>query len=443
MANIVQIIENLSSTSGRNDKIEILKSEGSDLLKSVLDRTYNPRYVYKVRNFDCRFLERNKTIEQLWKHIDVLLDSLHHGKISGDVAREACSSMWGMLTPEDASIFWNMLKGDLRCGINVGTINKAFPKFIPETPYMRCSLEKSSNIKTFDWDAGVYSQVKADGMFVNVLVDDSGSIQMLSRAGTEFPMKEMEEFAQAISNLPHGMVYMGEMVVYQNDQVLPREAGNGILNSILKGGSFGPMNTPFFYYWDVVTIDEWHSGVSNKPYNERYETLMDIPPNEYSNLIDTQVVHNMGEAKQHYMECVGEMLEGTVIKNPHGIWKDGTSKDQVKLKVEAEVDLLVIGFKEGNGKNAATFGSLLCETSDGKLSVAVSGFTDANRKRIHEEMDSWIGSKIITVRANSIMINPDGTVSLFLPRFVEERLDKTVADDFDKVVSVFSDVSIR
>lgn len=445
MTTIVQCISDLSKTTGRNEKLAILNQyhKTSPLLPDVLERAYNPRYVYKVRQFEKRELEQRHTIEGLWSHINDLLDKLHRGVLTGDIAREACSTIYGKLTPEDAEVFENILKGDLRCGINVSTINKVFPQLIPETPYMRCSLEKGSNVGRFDWKSGVYSQVKADGMFVNVLVGEDGDIQMLSRAGTEFSMAAFGEFASALEELPRGMVYMGEMVVYQGDQVLPREASNGVLNSILKGGEFGPLNTPFFYYWDVVNIHDWKKGRCSIPYSVRFESLLSAPPSEFFNLIDTQMVFSMEEAKHHYHECVSEMLEGTVIKDPNAIWKDGTSKDQVKLKVEADVDLLVVGYNAGNGKNASTFGSLICETSDGKLSVAVSGFTDAMRKRIHAEMEDWVGRKIITVRANSIMINEDGSISLFLPRFVEERLDKTVADSFDKVEAIFSTDVIR
>ena len=46
--------------------------------------------------------------------------------------------------------------------------------------------------------------------------------------------------------------------------------------------------------------------------------------------------------------------------------------------------------------------------------------------------------KIITVRANSIMESND-IAALFLPRLVEERLDKTEADDFVKIKQIFEE----
>jgi DNA ligase-1 len=131
-------------------------------------------------------------------------------------------------------------------------------------------------------------------------------------------------------------------------------------------------------------------------------------------------------------------IEGTVIKNPNGIWEDKTSKDQIKLKIEAEVDLIVRGFNPGNGKNAHLFGSIAAESSDGKLRVNVSGISDKDRERINNEREEWIDKKIITVRANSIMESND-IAALFLPRLVEERLDKSEADDFEKIKQIFEE----
>jgi DNA ligase-1 len=146
-------------------------------------------------------------------------------------------------------------------------------------------------------------------------------------------------------------------------------------------------------------------------------------------VIETRIVHSLSDAYAHYREQLALGREGTIIKDANAIWRDGTSKQQVKLKLEVDVDLEVVGFRAGEGKNAATFGSVLCRTACGQLEVAVSGFRDKVRKEIHESREKVLGS-IMTVRANSIMVpQEDGALhSLFLPRFVELRIDKREAD---------------
>jgi DNA ligase-1 len=136
--------------------------------------------------------------------------------------------------------------------------------------------------------------------------------------------------------------------------------------------------------------------------------------------------------------------EGTIIKDGVAIWRDGTSKQQVKLKLEAECDLVIVGFTEGNGKNKATFGSIRAQTSDGLLEVGVSGFKDKKQKgmptrsEINDMRKELLGT-IMTVKFNDIMYpSEDGKLySLFLPRYAEFRRDKTTADSLERVIEQY------
>jgi DNA ligase-1 len=100
--------------------------------------------------------------------------------------------------------------------------------------------------------------------------------------------------------------------------------------------------------------------------------------------------------------------------------------------------LVITGWRPGKNKNKDLFGSLICESSDGLLEVAVSGFTDGHRKEIFESIDSYIGT-IMSVDSNMIMEpSRDGKKwSLFLPRFAEFRKDKSEADSLDKIKEQF------
>jgi DNA ligase-1 len=190
--------------------------------------------------------------------------------------------------------------------------------------------------------------------------------------------------------------------------------------------------------WDRVPLKDAVSGGKCKtPYKDRFAAIKNIN-GKFVDVIPTKIVYSLDEAFKHYVDMTSHGIEGTVIKNPKAIWEDKTSKDQIKLKIEAEVDLIVRGFNPGNGKNAHLFGSIAAESSDGKLRVNVSGISDKDRERINNEREEWIDKKIITVRANSIMESND-VAALFLPRLVEERLDKSEADDFEKIKQVFEE----
>lgn len=445
MTMIREMIMALQNEGSKNGKIAILKK--ADLVfQDVLYYTYNPEFNYYIKAARKPANFGSQTLYELWPQACSLLIDLHNRDITGNMAHEAVSNLMSWMKQEEAEIFENIMKRDLRCGINVATINAAIDGLIPEYPYMRCSLPDKSNIGKFNWRYGVISQEKADGMFVNIIRKEGGGILIQSRNGSIFPMNEFGTLVSGLQQLEGFLdetVLHGEMVVTDiSGHVLPREEGNGVLNSVLKGGEFPYGLYPTVYLWDTIPLVDYKNGVCETPYNNRLyrlQKMVESAPFDNIRVIETRVVYSMAEAREHYTEMTEAGKEGTILKHHDSIWRDGTSKDCIKFKIEAEVDLLVTGVNEGNGKNAATFGSLVCQSSDGLVEVAVSGFTDADRVRIAGELDQWIGKRIITVRANNLMPIPQngGKRSLFLPRFVEERLDKTEADSLDKIEEIF------
>lgn len=114
------------------------------------------------------------------------------------------------------------------------------------------------------------------------------------------------------------------------------------------------------------------------------------------------------------------------------MWSSGTSRDIIKLKNEFSIELKIVGFTEGNGKNADTFGAIQMESADGLLKVDVSGFTDEIRKKISDNREQYLGT-IMEVTANGITKTTDTIYSLFLPRFKDFRPDRNEADDLDRI----------
>ena len=434
---IVSTIQALAATSSRTDKIAILKKTDA-LFQRFLVAAYDPVVSYGVIQMPDVHGNQDTLESFSGRILDDLLPNLASRKLSGKAAQMAIEQVLLKLKAEDADALRNVIRKDLRCGINTGTINAAINGLIFEPPYMRCSLKDKSNMKKWGWSEGIFSQTKADGMFINAIVWPDG-VQWMTRNGQTFPEGSLGTVlnSEALRVLKPNHVYMGELLVIENNAVLPREVGNGALNSVLKGGSFEPDQQPILKVWDVVAVDEWRAGASNYVYNLRLADCKLIPESQVISVIDTRVVYDMQDAMAHYRELVANGEEGTILKHPDLLWKDGTSKDAVKLKVEADVDLLVVGFEQGKGKFADMVGSLTCETADGGIRVNVSGFTDGKRKHITENVDQWIGNKVITVRANDIM-EADPVSSLFLPRFVEVREDKDTPDTTAKVFEIFA-----
>lgn len=177
------------------------------------------------------------------------------------------------------------------------------------------------------------------------------------------------------------------------------------------------------------------------PYKERYTKLADRFDNlvmqtrggvKNFHLIKSKIVDNEEQAYEFYNECIAAGEEGSILKNIDFKWEPKRVKGVGKMKAVEEIDLIVTGIIPGTGKYTGMLGAFECQTRDGKLKVNVgTGFSDAQRKDYNTED---MLSKIVTVCYNQIITDKKKeTASLFLPRFIEIREDKDVANSIEEI----------
>lgn len=422
---MLEIIEQIASTSKRNEKIEILKGrEDSDLLKKIAHATYEPTINYWVVDYD-----RSDTHDGTLSLAEALngLKKLSTRQLTGGAAKAFVEEMDSKLSAGDAEVLNRVLAGDLKCGASAGTINKAFPGLIYEHPYMRCSSFSEKNLKKLKYPC--YSQTKEDGLYTDI-VCDSNKIEFRSRTGGFLQVGSEITDSKFVTGM--GYVFQGEAVVFNEDftDFLSRKEGNGYLNSDDIDAS-----RVCFVLWDMIPVNDWKAGICTIEYKDRLNQLkrfISTCNTRNIQLVDTRTVNNADEIIAHFKELALKGKEGTVVKNFTTIWKDYTSPDQIKVKIVFSVDLKITGIKEGKNKYVGMVGSLECETSDSLLNVNVAGFTDKQRA---EYFTKSIIGKIMSVKANDIIQNENTPEkwSLFLPRMEEIRFDKTEADSFERV----------
>lgn len=452
MSTIYEIIESIAAIGSTKAKQSIIEANKDNLvLKNCFFYAENPRFKYfiKIKPDDYANIPEGDQVISL--DTFKALDRLVNREVTGHAARDFIESVMKELTIPDRIVLGRIINRDLRCNAGTSISNKVWVGMIPETPYMRCN-NKFKDTHTFE--QGVFSQLKADGAFANVDHIPGGIVSIYSRSGSVYPQGALGALLeqQVIERFKEDTQSHGELVVIEDGKLLPREKGNGILNSLLKGGELEKNQTVFFDVWDQIPlIEAVPKGRYKVGYKERFNALMmqlepfqnlaDTP--NTIRLIETRIVYSMDEAVAHYREKRAEGFEGTVVKFPEGEWKDTTSNDQVKMKDAVDIELEIIGFEEGNGKRASTFGAMFCKSSDGQLLVNISGFTDKLLAEINSAREDWIGS-VVTVRANAITTpsKTNGNYSLFLPRFIERRYDKTTADSLAMIQEQF-DASMK
>ncbi|CAG9229017.1 ATP-dependent DNA ligase [Burkholderia vietnamiensis] len=449
-------IEKIASTSSKNDKQAMVKQFlAFDTFKRVLVAALDPLTTYGMSQVPDR-IENAAPGANTFENAPVweCLDKMAKRELTGNAARDEVQRLMTFLTPGSAELFKRIIRKDLRAGFSESTVNKAWKGLIREFPYMRCALLKDAKLDDWTWSEGVISQEKADGMFMNIDHEAGGVVRITSRQGSPFPLEAFGAFVDHVRALfPAGTQTHGEMLVLIDGTIAPREISNGILNRVAAGGAFEANEAPRFFAWDQIPLSVVApKGKYEVGYRERIKALLLGLANGARAMqgidpmiqhIPTRVVHSIEDALAHYRELLAQGKEGTIIKNGKAIWKDGTSKEQIKLKLEVDVDLKCIAIVPGRvgTKNEGRPGSLTCVTSCGQLQTDVTVKNEAMRDAIEANPSDFI-ERIFAVRANSIMKPSESNAlhSLFLPRMVEAgyRTDKTEADDLARVEAQFA-----
>jgi ATP-dependent DNA ligase len=142
--------------------------------------------------------------------------------------------------------------------------------------------------------------------------------------------------------------------------------------------------------------------------------------------VDTREIESFEEAQELYQQKLSEGEEGLILKDMDSPWEDKRVKHQLKMKAELEADLLCTGTTIGTGKYAGLIGALEVQSADGRVNCSVgTGLSDEERRS--DPLD-FVG-RIISIKYNALITDKKTKAcSLFLPVFVEVRLDKDEPD---------------
>ena len=149
-------------------------------------------------------------------------------------------------------------------------------------------------------------------------------------------------------------------------------------------------------------------------------------------MIETIEVADLAEAEAHFAEMLKRGEEGTLLKSKDHVWEDKRSYGLLKMKAIKDADLEVVDWQEGTGKYEGMLGALICQSSDGKVEVSIgSGFSDEQRKNFTRE--ATVGRIVEVIYNERITSRNRESDSLFLPRFIELREDKGVANSSKEI----------
>ena len=394
---------------------------------------YNPFFVYNVKQIP----ETDGLIDQPnpWVQFWALLEALRTRSITGHRARDTIAD----LSEKFDSLEWNnlcrrVLIKDLRCGISEKTLNKVLKNTDYVIPTFTCQLAQDSNDHPAKLKGAKRLEVKLDGVRVIAICYKEGTVNLFSRNGktfTNFP--HIEEQLGSISR-ELSMAAFGQYTDFVLDGEIIGESFQALMKQAQRKTNVNASDSKYFVF-DIMPKAAFFEGYYNLQQSKRIGMLHDmfnkvddstmapdvqITPGIEVNL-DTAEGHDI--MRRYAEDAVADGFEGIMIKSSDAPYECRRSSFWMKWKPVITVDLNIVGFEEGTGKNLGRLGAIVCEGVDNgrRINVNVgSGLTDLNRDEYWAARGSLLG-RVVEVKADAVTQNQDGTYSLRFPRFERFR----------------------
>jgi DNA ligase-1 len=318
---------------------------------------------------------------------------------------------------------------DLRCGISEKTLNKILKNTDWAIPVFSCQLAQDSTDQPKKLRGTKRLEPKLDGVRVLAVVQGM-NVSLFSRNGKEFAnfpdiaLDVLKHRAAFQKNLGSGgrFVLDGE-VTGETFQKLMKQAHR---KSDVKTDGM------VYNIFDIMPLDDFQRGHWNAQQHKRFDILNNargqLPATCSLRVVeglevDLDASEGHDIMRRYAEDCVAEGYEGIMIKAVDAPYECKRSDFWMKWKPTISVDLEIVGFEEGTGRNASRLGAIICEGNDNGRHIRVnvgSGFSDSNRNEYWTARDELLGH-LVEVQADAVTQNQDGSYSLRFPRFLRFR----------------------
>lgn len=432
MIKAMKILNHVKSIEGTNAKIDYLRKykDVDKDLSVILLSVYSPYMVFGISEkkykralgmLDNPFLEESvKRQHHYTKFIDVL-KYLEEYNTGADYDLKVLATYINGVPRKDVLQFVHeVVTKKLRIGMNAKSINKAYGEdFIPE---FKVQLAHKYDAQRVGGRAFAITE-KIDGQRCYA-VKENGKITFYARSGKVIP--GLVDLQRQLYKHKGDVVLDGELV-YNGQEKLSTNERYSKTMSILS--ATGNKENISFKMFDVVSIESFKKGIT---YNYRYKdrrvileskietfgmdkTLMQVLPVLYTGTDVTKV-------NEYLMDITGKGGEGVMVNILDSPYEFKRTYNLMKVKPDHDCDLVVCGYKEGDGKYTGQLGALICEYKNNMVDVG-SGLSDKQRITFWRRRKQLIG-KIVKVKYFEETIT-NGKYSLRFPRFIEIRKDKT------------------
>jgi DNA ligase-1 len=428
-------IEKATGNGSQKTKQDLIKNNYSKELEYLLKVALDPFLTTKLHKLPALEESPYQLDGDIFERFKDLTSKLFNAPAANDKLREEAFEIVNCysLTFEERKILGKVLTKRLNIGIGAKLINKSFGKEVIPDPSLMLALDDEDEIKKW---GSIICEEKYDGVRVIAFVSGN-EVKFYTRAFNEIPNNYLEKISEECLALIKNSGLQGEWFFDGELTDLNRKSVSGKVTQMLKGKPMNSIGDDLIYnVFDLEDADTLKSGKGIIPFDVRRSTLEGVF-NTYKTsslvLADSFLTKEKEDIYAYYNKIVANGGEGVILKNPEHVYECKRSKNWIKLKEVNDCDLVITGWYPGEGKREGFIGGFYCEDKSGTIKVKVgAGFTDKDLENLSKDPDSLAGS-ICAIQYNVIISDKNNNWSLFLPRFIEIRNDKDIADDMSSL----------
>ncbi|MBU1711428.1 MAG: hypothetical protein KKE17_15635 [Proteobacteria bacterium] len=416
MSHVLTFLEGIENSGSPSLKIRFLANLNDEKrLKTLIYLTYNYFHTFGIKvkeKYDNKPTNlKNDNFEEFMR----LLHCYKNRDLTGNVARDAWDRLYSILSDGERKWYTRVLNRDLKCGVNIKSINKAWPGFIDEFLIMLANPIKERKIKF-----PIAVEPKLDGMRAIFFISKK-SAKARSRDGFHIQSLDFiaKRYQTALEDLDtdtwviDGEIYTSswnKTISLVKTEVLPKEERNKIRHHV----------------FDMLKIEDFN-GARIKNYSERMTELDEFfcdsadVVNKYSVRVPYKIIHNHEELTAFYNECLEAGYEGIMLKELDSYYELKRSNAWLKMKPEETFDGKIIGFLEGKNKHIGRLGAFKVKMENDEIVRVGGGFTDKQREEYWLNKDMLLGTMVEFKGQGNDVVTKSARFAVF-KRFREDRI---------------------
>lgn len=411
LSELQKLVDELNESNSVLAKKEVLKKYPQ--CKKILSYVYSPFLQYNITSKNLQ--KRNDLVEDTDLDLFELLDKLSSREITGHKAL-AITNGFIQQNSQYSELIYNIIDKNLKTRTDAKVINAVFPKTVDQfNVQLADSFDKNQNRVDFDKDTW-YSSRKLDGVRCLAIIDGTGDISLLSRAGKEFEtLGKIEEELKSLHLIN---------VVFDGEVCLVDENGNEDFQSVIKEirRKNHTIESPKFKVFDVIDYHDFLEGKGKKKFSDRYEFIPQYLGGDLKHVerIEQIIIENTEHLLSMADDAVESGWEGLIIRKDVP-YEGKRSKNMLKVKKFYDAEYVVNDVEMGpfrviiDGKEVTEemLSAVMIEHKENVVRVG-SGFSIDQRRQYYKDPSQILG-KTMTVQYFEETIDQNGLYSLRFP----------------------------